>query len=311
MIDRRQQLRALYGFDFPEDFFQFWGFVNRLMPLEPLVALRDATGLVLVGPFEVMAGRFDRRTPPLSPLLHWRYYMDPPEFFTVLAGSEDGFHVGYYLDDPGKQPGCLASYWARDAFEMASAGDTLFDAVRLDLEYHYRDYQDYRAEDPDNAADYDAQLREIDALRECLCCFATGDRSEVGEAYAERYAGRCSRQARVVAATREGMGIVVPPERYRSLTLKDRKLWSQLRKQRDPVEVVEEARQALRDGFPGTALKLGKDLWSFPGKTKVAHAYDLLEAAYATLRRDRLLHVLRLHRTHRDLPSVDIFDAES
>ena len=33
-----------------------------------------------------------RRTsrPRLSLLLHWRYYADPPEFFTVLAGDTDG-----------------------------------------------------------------------------------------------------------------------------------------------------------------------------------------------------------------------------
>ena len=60
MCNRRQQLRALYGFDFPEDFFRFWEFVNRLQPLEPLRALDDHS-IQLVGPFEILAGRFDKR----------------------------------------------------------------------------------------------------------------------------------------------------------------------------------------------------------------------------------------------------------
>ena len=47
---RREQLRALYGFDFPDDLFRFWQFVNRLQPLEPLYALGEELGVTLVGP---------------------------------------------------------------------------------------------------------------------------------------------------------------------------------------------------------------------------------------------------------------------
>ncbi len=53
---RRDQLRALYGFDFPDDLFRFWEFVNRLQPLDPLHALSGPLGVVLVGPFEVLSG---------------------------------------------------------------------------------------------------------------------------------------------------------------------------------------------------------------------------------------------------------------
>ena len=75
---------------------------------------------------------FDRRTPRYSLLLHWRYYNDPPEFFTVLLGGIDGLHWGYYLDDPtthlsaGPQAG-VASYYTNDAFELMTDGDTLFE----------------------------------------------------------------------------------------------------------------------------------------------------------------------------------------
>ncbi len=106
------------------------------------------------------------------------------------------------------------------------------------------------------------------------------------------------------------MGVVAPPETYRPLSLPDKKLRSVLRREDDPIALVEEARQALRDGFPATALKLGKELWPLPGARKTEYAYELLDAAYAALGREVLRQVLRTHREHRELPSVDIFDAE-
>jgi Uncharacterised conserved protein (DUF2228) len=311
LSQRREQLRTLYGFDFPDDLFRFWEFVNRLKPLDPLHALYDPLEIVLVGPFEVLSGRFDRHAPRLSPLLHWRYYLDPPEFFTVLAGGEDCRHWGYFLDDPVTGIGCVADYYAYESFDLADDGDTLFEAVRLELEYscHYTDYRpDDEAYSP---AEYEEELRRTDALRKAILRYATADRPEVGEAYTDKYGGRSSRSGRIIAETPEDMGVVAPPETYRPMSLPDKKLRSLLRKEDDPREVVEEARQALRDGFPATALKLGKELWPLHGERKTAYSYELLDAAYAALGREVLREVLRTHREHRDLPSVDILVAES
>ena len=303
---RREQLRALYGFDFPDDFFRFWQFVNRLRPLEPLNALPDLLGVTLVGPFEVLAGRFDGRTRQHSQLLHWRYHDDPPEFFTVFAGDTDGLHWGYYLDDPGRGDGCVAYYYARDAFELTVAGDNLFEVVRLQLELCWRDAEEYRDEDPDYAADYEDDLRQLDEFRPRLQKVATGDRPETGDEYFENYGGYATRNDHIVAETREGMGIVVLPKQYRPLSLPDKKLWAALRKTDKLAALVTEARQALADGYPGTALKLGKDLWAVGGEHQTMYAYELLDAAYAALGRDVLRQVLRTHRENRDLPSVDI-----
>src|SRR5262245_1495639 len=122
-MNRREQLRTLYGFDFPEDFFRFWEFANKVRPLEPLRAMEEPLGLTLVGPFEVLAGRFDGRTPRHSQWLHWRYHDDPPEFFTVLTGGTDGLHYGYYFDDPAQQrSSCVAYYYTNDAYQIADAG---------------------------------------------------------------------------------------------------------------------------------------------------------------------------------------------
>jgi hypothetical protein len=307
-LERREQLRRLYGFDFPEDLFRFWGFAQRLRPLEPLRALEEPLGLHLVGPFEVLAGRFDRRTPKLNILLHWRYYLDPPEFFTVLAGGGDGLHWGYYLDDPVAGPGGIASYYANDAFEMTADGDTLFAAVRLFLEEHHAQAEQDHGSGLMADEDFEEALAALAGFRVRLLPFATGDDPQHGAAYADRHQGRASRNERVVARTHEGMGIVVPPGQYRPLSRTDARLWKYLWKTEDPADVVEEARQALRDGFPGTALKLGKDLWSVPGGRRTEYAYELLDAAYAALGRESLREVLRVHRENRELPSVDILE---
>lgn len=73
---------------------------------------------------------------------------------------------------------------------------------------------------------------------------------------------------------------------------------------------MEEARQALRQGYPAPALKLGKDLWAFAGTRRLEYAYELLDAAYAGLRRPVLGQVLRVPRENRELPSVDILANE-
>jgi hypothetical protein len=237
--------------------------------------------------------------------------MDPPEFFTVLAGDTDGLHWGYYLDDPATGEGCVASYYASDAFELSADGDSLFEAVRLDLEQRYRDYEEYQLANPAHAEDYQVRLRELDELRASIQQYSTAGRREVGAEYEERYLPRVIRSSRVVAATREGMGIVVPPELYRPLQVRDQKLWSLLRREEGTAAVVERARRALHAGFPGTALKVGKDLWSFGEKRRAEHAYELLDAAYAALGREPLRRVLQAHRANRELPSVDILEAEA
>ena len=196
---RREQLRTLYGFDFPDDLFRFWEFANRLQPLDPLGALWGPLQIRLVGPFEVLSGRFDRHTPRLSPLLHWRYYLDPPEFFTVLAGDTDRLHWGYYLDDPPDGARCVASYYGNDVFELAADGDHLFQAVRLQLESNYwTETQDAEA-DTKYADEHKDRLRLLSEFRPRLLQWATADRLEIGSGYVEKYQTKVARNAAIVA----------------------------------------------------------------------------------------------------------------
>ncbi len=308
---RRARIHAEYGFDFPDDFFAFWDFVNRLSPLAPLQALSDVLDITLVGPFEILSGRFDGRVARHSLLLHWRYHDDPPEFFTVFAGGGDGLHWGYYLDDTDAGSGCVASYYAEDAFELSADGDTLFEAVRLHLEYCHGDCLIDAEINPEDAALASESLQRLDELRGRLLPYSTGDRPEVGEDYTERYAGLTSREDLVVAETADGMGVVLDPNLFRPLSKRGRSLWKQLRKKKhDPTDLVEEARLALRDGFPGTALVLGKDLWASVIGDKMAHAVELLDSAYESLGRATLRRVLHTHVANRRLASVDILIEE-
>jgi hypothetical protein len=307
---RRQLLRDRYGFDFPDDLFRFWEFANRLRPLEPLSAFQDTLTITLVGAFEVLAGRFDGRRTRYSQLLHWRYYFDPPEFFTVLVGHTDGPHWGYFLDDPPAGPGCIAHYYADEPSEMTASGNNLFEALRLELETQYEDWVERALEGPEAKAISEERVRDLDGLRELLGRWAPGGPPETGAAYLLE-PPRLAREERVAAQTHEGMGVVVPPELYRPLSMTDRLLWEYLLREDDPAAVVEEARQALRDGFPGTALKLGKELWSLGGEPATASACELLETAYTALGREVLRNVLQTHRANRDLPWVDILQCDA
>ncbi len=304
---RRALIRQYYGFDFPEDFYRFWQFANRLKPLEPLLALHDNLEIVLTGPFEILAGRFDRIELPPSLYLHWRYYQDPPEFFTVMVGGGDGHHWGYYLDDPPSGPRCVACYYAQDAFEIAADGNTLFQAVRRWIEESLAQHEQDHGYGLVDAEELNHYRQSYARVRRALQEWATADRPETGEAYVEQYGRRRpARFRQVVAATHEGMGIVVPSETYRPLSLTDRQLWRRLWEEEDPAEWVEEARQALREGFPGTALKLGKDLWGIGGARHQEYAVELMDAAYKALGRDILRRVLRTHVDHRDRPYLDV-----
>ncbi len=307
---RRQLLRDLYGFDFPEDLFRFWAFANKLRPLEPLNALLEPLGIQLVGPFDVLAGRCDLHRPRLSMLLHWRYHEDPPEFFTVLAGEEEGLHWGYYLDDPLTSPPSVASYFAREEFDLSSDGDSLFEAVRLHLEYIYLDGEELIAEDPERATEYRDEMRTLDRLRDALMVYETSERPEQGNAYVERYDNFGERATHIVAMTAENMGIVVPPEKHRRVRLAGTRYWPYLKNNENPIRAVEAARRALEDGFPGTALKVGKDLWAIGGRQRTDYAYELLDGAYAALDREFLRHVLQTHRENRELPTIDLFEYE-
>ncbi len=99
-VNRLKLLADHYGFSFPEDLALSFDVLKRVKPLEPLKGLVEALDVHLVGPFEVLAGRFDKISPLNEMLLHWRFRTDPPELFTIAVRGEDEMHWGYWLKNP-------------------------------------------------------------------------------------------------------------------------------------------------------------------------------------------------------------------
>ena len=288
----RQALKDAYLIDFPDDLFQFWDFVNSLGADKPLNPFWGSMGLLLEGPFKILAGEIQSE-PRNDWYLDSRYYDDPPEFFTVLVGDTDGLHWGYWFDDPDNSPQyCVADYYSRDAFDLTEDGATLLEAFRLHLEGCHMSTLENIETDPDAEpykAEYQADLEAYGLIRARLMQFATADRPEIGDEYVEKYAGISERD--VVVDTFEGMGIVVPESLYRPLSVNDETLRARAVADADLSEIVAEAQGALADGIPGTALKLGRDLWIGNERQK-QDSYRLLSDAYGALNRPTLQTLL-------------------
>ena len=120
----------------PEDFLAFWDFCKNINREDPRTALQKSCGLVLVGPYDILAGQEFKSTNLNDYLCHYRYYRDPPEFQTVIASAEEGnnFHIGYFRDDPNEDPVFIASYGGkteaeRENYKFTVLGDNLFAAL--------------------------------------------------------------------------------------------------------------------------------------------------------------------------------------
>ena len=139
-VDRLKLLVDQYGFAFPEDLVQSFEVLKRLKPLEPLKCLAETLDVHLVGPFEVLAGRFDKTAPRKEMLLHWRFRTDPPELFTVAIRGEDEMHWGYWLKNPTliPDPDCLIAGGSPHIRMFPQPVDTSFlGVVRLLLEMDF------------------------------------------------------------------------------------------------------------------------------------------------------------------------------
>lgn len=295
-------LSSLYGVHFPDDFFQFWEFVNALDATEPRLALwqRAGLGLRLFGPYDLVANAFSLGDTSDAFYLKDRYPYDPPEFVTVMKWMAEGLHWGYFWDDPeaGGQP-FVCSYYTGD-ITCSLNGDTLFTAVRKHLEEYYRDISDEMSADDEQEPNLLSQRNVLDALRMQLQRFTSHDEPEHGDAYLEKYVYGSSwppQDAKRIP-TLDGAGLRVPSESYRSIPMESMKayeLWMFLQVQENAEIFLQEGQLALREGYAGTALKVGKDLWT----CGYGHlSFELLQGAYRMLGRNLLADRLQTHYQH-------------
>ncbi len=286
-------LRAHYTVGFPNSFFDFWDFASRLA--ERGIQLDDSPlGIKLGRAFDAFEPGLDRDS--FDPVRESRYPLDPPEFFTMLHGDTDGLHWGYYLDDPEDPDFLVAAYYHGDAYEIWPAGRNLFEAVRAHLEQAHRDALEYVEYDPEHEDVYEERLDQLEMIRSLLTSYEGGSRTEEGTDYLAKYI--VTRD--MTAPTRDGMGIVVPSDTYRapqgSLRLEE---GSSRPSAEEIGSYLTEGWGAMRAGYPGTALKVAKDLWVF--SEHFEDTSKLCDEAYAALERPFLRRMLTLARESRSV----------
>lgn len=268
MTNLTKKANTFWGVPFPDDLQAFHVFACKNSKL------LEALELVVAGPLAFLA----RGKSPEEA----RFYDDPPEFVTVLSGLMDGLHWGYWFDAPGELEPVVVSYFANDAFELSAHGTSLFEAVREHLEALHHDAEQYLIEDPDAADDYRARLESYARARVALEKSFPLKRKEVGQKYLDRY--RYKRK--FIAPTRSRIGVVVPPKQYRPLEKKDPfERWNYKPTAAQVKRMVEKVE------LPGTALKLGHDLWT--AQEHRAASVALLDRAYGQLGRDVLSSQLK------------------
>ena len=250
-------MAAEYGVPFPDDLFAF----HEFMRAEPKRCKQ--LGLAADGPLALLANE-DR--PPRDD----RFFNDPPEFFTVLRGPIDGLHWGYWFDHPGELPRWSSPTTPTTRSQIRVDGATLFEAVRKYIETS-------GADDADHVAMREALAKHVPAVRK---------RREIGDAYLKKYGDVAIRKPTVQTRTR--LGIVVDRKRYRPLGQRDpfTKKMDYWPEASDVKRYVAAARKATAEGFPGTALKLGHDLWIYRDHHAASH--EMLALAYSALGRDTL-----------------------
>lgn len=88
--------------EMPADFYAFWAFCQSEAKNRPPETILDKFGLHLVGPFDVLAKKFDKAElfEPADYLRHWRFYYDPPEFQVgaCFALFFEAFRLGFFFN---------------------------------------------------------------------------------------------------------------------------------------------------------------------------------------------------------------------
>jgi len=312
-LDVKENIKAKYLVEMPEDFYHFWEFCKSLNPTKPQDALLSSLNLRLVGPFDILSGRHKRvvrnkrgRRPNF--LLHFRFYFDPPEFQTVVvAGDKSQFHMGYFRDDPSEPPVFVCSNCPSEANsgKISACGDNLFAAVRLYAQ---------KMISKSTGAKKSSIISLVDKLGK--------EAEKLGLSLEANSKSMKSRQKKVVCHSFHGAGLVVPVDSndvgYRPVPESPGDLKKMLKKiseaeteaQRDTheealQELITLVQFANDEADYGEGLELGMDLFSFGGKVFHPHIGMLLPLAYQLLNRHQFSTIIQAHLNERRKDDVD------
>ncbi|KAM4751452.1 histone PARylation factor 1 [Anableps anableps] len=310
---QRDELAQLYGFHMPEDLYHFWDFCKELSPDNPCGALKDTLGLQLIGPFDILAGAHrNSKNPQPNFHLHWRYFYDPPEFQTVLKGSEDTqHHMGYYRDTPDSLPSFVGENQAKKGCNITQMGDNIFAAVHLYLLRKKKERNSTRAEET-ALESLESKLREkAETLRFSL---------------EQKTKSMKERDRKVVTKTFHGAGIVVPVDKndvgYRELPETDaglKKICKAIAEARNdeervkafgPIQEMITFVQFANDECDyGMGYELGIDLFCYGSHYFHKVVKQLLPMAYSLLKRNLFGEILESHLTSRSHDNLDQLSA--
>ncbi|KAJ8951758.1 hypothetical protein NQ318_012609 [Aromia moschata] len=285
----------------PEDFYKFWDFCKNSKPNNPTQALKDI-GLILVGPYDVLAGKFinvNKRDKEY--LIHWRYYHDPPEFQTVLKGDDkSGYHIGYFRDSPEELPVFLASNSANKNGVLQQMGANIFAAVNIYLE----DLK--KSGDP---------FKKMHIGRIQTSIKKEAERLKIDLSL--RTDSMVSREKKIVTRTFNKIGLVVPYNKktqqgYRELALDNKQLAHLLTK----LENTDDEKQKtnylsqLEPVFTytsiatdecdfGTGIELGWNIMAHGVSSLDSTALRFLSINYGLLNRETFAKIAEAHLTNR------------
>ncbi|CAN9510440.1 unnamed protein product [Ophioblennius macclurei] len=303
---QRDEIMRLYNLQMPEDLYHFWEFCKELSPDNPCGALKDTLGLQLVGPFDILAGAHkNSKNPQPNFHLHWRYFYDPPEFQTILQGSEDSqHHMGYYRDTPEKLPAFVGENEAKKGCIIKQIGDNVFAAVYL---YLLRKRKQLRDKE-EALEDLETKLKD---KAETLGLHLGRKTKEITE-----------RESKVVTKTFHGAGIVVPVDKngvgYRELPETDDCLKSIFKSIADapndeerikafgPLQEMVTFVQFANDECDyGMGYELGIDLFCYGSHYFHKVIKQVLPMAYNLLKRNLFGEIIEAHISSRSRDNLD------
>ncbi|XP_034044674.1 histone PARylation factor 1 [Thalassophryne amazonica] len=305
--EQRDEVMRLYNLQMPEDLFHFWDFCKGLCLEDPCGALMDTLGLQLVGPFDILAGAHKNTKSP-NFHLHWRYFYDPPEFQTVLRGSDDSqHHIGYYRDTPDSLPSFVGENEAKKGCTITQMGDNIFAAVLLVLRRRRKEKGTQKAGR--------VTLGDLEAL-------LRGRAETLGLSLEQKTKEMKQRNKKVVSKTFHGAGIVVPVDKndvgYRELPETDaglKRICRAIAEAQDDAERVK-AFGPLQEMITfvqfandecdyGMGYELGLDLFCYGSHYFHKVIRQLLPMAYNLLKRNLFGEILEAHLSSRSHDNLD------
>lgn len=306
LSDPVQFIKQLFYVTMPDDFYSFWEFCKTIAKPDrgPETAF-EQFGLKLVGPFDVLAGKFKEfhRFEPIEYLTHWRFYYDPPEFQTILVKEKSCVHYGYWRDDATVESTeyLIARNDADKGYEMEMVAANIFQAV---LNYFEKDF----IATPFNKAQVNKIKKQMEEWANKKGFSLTNKDEKIGE-----------REEKIVCRTFHRLGIVADFNRktkvgYRPLQLTDANLKKILENfktiNKDDKEAFNMAMDSLQPCITAayiavdesdfaTSLELGIDLFCFGLEILQDVAKPLLISGYTMLQRPQYIAISKTHLQNR------------